>query len=117
MTPNNGPRERGTVLIEMLVIGFGVMLVVLPLLTMVMRMAEAADVAAGDARATATWVARHGELPDVEPRSVVDVEIHDGIVTVHSSVDVPLIAVGGARVTTTVSARYDMPISPYRSGR
>jgi hypothetical protein len=101
----------------MIVVGFGVVLVVLPIMLMVVRMAEASDVAAGEARFVAMWVARHGHEPNIDQRSDIDVEVSDGEVRVKASLDVDLIAVGGSRVSRTVVARFEMPISPYRSDR
>ena len=110
-------RCSGIALIEMLMLGFGVALVVLPILLMVVRMAEASDVAADEARFVAVWVARHGTAPDVGSLSDIDIDISDGVVSVTSSLEVELIAVGGSHVTRTVTAHFDMPISPYRSNR
>lgn len=115
-----GPRRSrcsGVALIEMIVLGFGAALVVLPVLLMVVRLAEASEVAADEARFVAVWVARHGVAPDVEPQSDIDVHVSDGVVSVTSSLEVDLLAVGGSHVTRTVVARFDMPISPYRSDR
>lgn len=101
----------------MIVVGFGVVLVVLPIMLIVVRMAEASDVAADEARFVAVWVARHGSEPMFDQRSDIEVDVSDGVVVVSSSLDVDLIAVGGSKVTRVVTARFEMPISPYRSSR
>lgn len=119
MTVNQKPRprgsEEGTSLIETIVVGFTVLLVTLPVLLAVVRMSEASDVANSEARAIATWIARHGVIPDSDQVGDVRVSIQNGSVEVESTVHVELIAVGGSSVGTSVSATFVMPISPYRS--
>lgn len=106
--------QRGTALIESIVIGFTVLLVVLPVLLVVLRLAEASDLAASEAQSVATWVARHGEAPSgIDDDTVVTIE--SGVVHVGSLVRVELIAIGGSSVGTSVSGEFSMPIGPYRS--
>jgi hypothetical protein len=107
--------EGGTSLIETIVVGFTVVLVTLPILLAVIRMSEASDAANSEARATATWIARHGVVPESDSVGDVRVSIQNGSVTVESIVRVELIAIGGSSVGTSVSATFVMPISPYRS--
>jgi hypothetical protein len=107
--------ERGTSMIETIVVGFTVVLATLPILLTVVRMSEASDVANSEARAIATWVARHGVVPDSDRVGDVSVSIENGSVAVESTVRVQLIGVGGSSVGTSVSASFVMPISPYRS--
>ena len=109
--------ERGTVLIEMVVLGFAVLAMVLPTILTAARLSEASAVAGEEARGVATWVARHGSAPDTEHRSDISVEVIDDVVHVSASISVDLITVGGSSVGTTVTSRFAMPISPYRSGR
>jgi len=109
--------ERGATLIETLVLAFAVLLVTIPFLLVVVRMAEATDVVADEARAVAVWYARHGEMPGGDRQSQIRVELEGETVRVSSSLDVELIAVGGSKVQTTVSTQFEMPISPYRSRR
>jgi len=110
-------RSDGTSLIEMLVVGFGVLLVTLPIMLMVVRMAEASDVTADEAKLVAMWVARHGQEPALDQRSEIHVSVVDGVVRVESSIDVVLVGIGGSAVGTTVTSKFEMPISPYRSRR
>jgi hypothetical protein len=80
-------------------------------------MAEASDIASDEARSVALWYARHGQVPDGDRHSTIDVSVVDGVVSVLSSVDVEIVTIGGSSVSTKVSASFVMPISPYRSGR
>ncbi len=109
--------ERGTTLIETLVLSFAVLLVTIPFLLVAVRMAEATDVVTDEARTVAVWYARHGEMPVGDRQSQIHVDLDGETVRVSSSLDVELIAVGGSKVQTTVSAEFEMPISPYRSSR
>ena len=111
------PMDRGSSLIETLVIGFVVMLVTLPVLLTVVRMAEASDRANAEARAVASWVARHGEIPHRDADGVLTVEVVDGVVHVSSAVRIDVVAVGGGRVGATITGHASAPISPYRSDR
>lgn len=111
-------RERGTALIEILVIGFAVVMVVIPALLGVARLNEARLVAQTTASDTASWIARHGRVPSTErPDVAIRVVEADEIVVVHSSIDVQVISVGGVGVTLSVDARASAPVSPYRSDR
>lgn len=104
-------------MIETVVIGFAVVAVTLPIMLMATRMVEASDIASNDARTAAVWFARHGEMPQSESRSNMQVDIDDGVVRVSTAIDVDLIAIGGSTIQTTVSGYFEMPISPYRSNR
>lgn len=110
-------RQRGTALIEMVVVGFVVVLITLPVLLTVVRMADASDVAAAEARSVAEWVARHGALPSEPMSGDVRVDADGTTVTVSSTIRVDVVAIGGARVGTDVSATYAVPIAPFRSDR
>ena len=112
-----GLDEGGTTLIETLVLSFAVLLVTIPFLLVALRMTEATDVVADEARTVALWYARHGEMPGGDHQSQIQVELDGETVRVSSSLDVELIAIGGSKVQTTVSAQFEMPISPYRSSR
>ncbi len=109
--------ETGTTLLETLVLSFAILVVTLPLLLVVVRMAEASDVVADEARSVALWYARHGEMPPGDHRSQLEVMLNGGAVHVESTLEVELISVRGSKVQTTVSAAFEMPISPYRSRR
>ncbi|KAA3635927.1 MAG: hypothetical protein DWP92_10295 [Armatimonadetes bacterium] len=109
--------ERGTTLIETLVLSFAVLAVTMPLLLIAVRFTEATDIATDEARAVALWFARHGEMPEGDRRSEIDVVVDGETVRVSSLLDVDLIGIGGSKIRTTVSAQFEMPISPYRSSR
>ncbi|MGI9585084.1 MAG: hypothetical protein ACR2N7_05785 [Acidimicrobiia bacterium] len=108
--------ERGTALIEMVVIGSATLLMVLPILVGVARLAdEATDVhtAAVDA---AAWVARHGVLPAESDGNVrLSVAVEGADVRVVAESDVALFGVGGATVSVHVTRGVVVPISRYRS--
>jgi hypothetical protein len=109
--------DRGTSLIEMVVLGFAILSIVLPTVLMTARMSEASSVALEEARGVATWVARHGTPPDQEHRADITIDVIDGVVHVSASIGVELVSIGGADLGTTVTSRFAMPISPYRSDR
>jgi hypothetical protein len=109
--------QRGTVLIEMVILGFATLAMMLPIVLVTARMSEASAVTLEEARGVATWVARHGTPPDQDHRSDVSIDVSDGVVHVTASVEVELISIGGAEVATTVTSSFAMPISPYRSDR
>jgi hypothetical protein len=109
--------ERGTSLIEIMVLGFAVLAMVLPTVLTVARLSEASAIAGEDARGVAMWVARHGSAPDREHRSDITIEVVDGVVHVSASIDIDLVSMGGSGVGTTITSSFAMPISPYRSGR
>jgi len=110
--------DRGTAMLELLVLGFAVVALFLPALLAVTRLAGArgtADTVAVDA---AEWYARHGRLPPMLSEEV-DLSIAEaaGDVQVRATVEVAVIDVGGVSITFPVTSVADVPISPYRSGR
>lgn len=109
--------SRGTALIEMIVVGFVVALITLPVLLTVVRMADASDVAGAEARSVAEWVARHGVMPSQPMSGDVHVDSDGSTVTVSSTIRVDVLAIGGTKIGTDVSATYAIPIAPYRSDR
>jgi hypothetical protein len=109
--------DRGTALIETVVLGFAILSLVLPTVLMTARMSEASSVALEEARGVATWVARHGTPPDQDHRSNITIDVIDGVVHVSASIEVDLVSIGGADLGTIVTSSFAMPISPYRSGR
>ena len=109
--------ERGTSLIEVVVLGFAILALVLPTVLAAARLSEASAVALEEARGVATWVARHGTQPEQAHRADITVDVIDGVVHASASIEVQLVSVGGAGVGTTVTSRFAMPISPYRSDR
>jgi hypothetical protein len=109
--------DRGTSLIEIVVLGFAILSLVLPTVLMTARMSEASSVVLEEARGVATWVARHGAPPDQDHRSDIAIDVIDGVVHVSASIEVELVSIGGRGLGTTVTSNFAMPISPYRSNR
>lgn len=110
-------RERGTALLEVIVIGFAVALMVLPVISMVARLTEASAVVHGAARDSAVWVTRHGSDPPTADGVGVRVLERAGVVEVVATREVELIGVGGASFNWTVQSRVEVPVSLYRSRR
>ena len=109
--------ERGTSLFEILILGFAIVGMVLPIVLTAARLSEASATAGEEARGVAVWVARHGAAPDTNHQSDITIDVIDGVVHVSASISVDLISVGGSDIGTTVTSRFEMPISPYRSDR
>ncbi len=110
--------ERGTALIEMLVLGFAVVLIVLPVLSTVARVIDANAAVSNAARDSAAWVARHGTAwSGAADGIVVETTVSDGVATSTARATVTLVGVGGLGVERDVVATFAAPISPYRSGR
>lgn len=109
--------ERGTSLLEIVILGFAVVALVLPIVLAVGRLSEASTIAGDEARGVATWVARHGTSPANDHQSDISIDVSGGVVHVSASIEVELVSVGGAGVATTVTSNFSMPISPYRSDR
>ncbi len=102
-------------MLEMIVIGFAVVLMAIPVIGTVARMTEAhADVHSA-ARDGAVWVARHGgEPPQVDGIIVSVAETWDEVQVVATR-EVDLIGVLGATVARTVRSTVTVPVSAYRS--
>lgn len=109
--------DRGTSLIEIVILGFATLSLVLPTVLMTARMSEASSVALEEARGVATWVARHGSPPAQDHRSDITIDVIGGVVHVWASIEVELVSIGGAGLGTTVTSTFAMPISPFRSNR
>jgi hypothetical protein len=108
-------RETGSAMFEMVVIGFAVVLMVLPVILTVAKLTEANALVSGAARDSAVWVARHGgEPPEVEGVDVVVTDRGDAV-EVSAAREVQLVGVGGAGVSTTVRSRVVVSVSRYRS--
>ncbi|MCL1594532.1 MAG: hypothetical protein M3132_09290 [Actinomycetia bacterium] len=112
--------ENGTVLLEMIVLGFATLLIVLPTLITIARIVDASAAVENQARSAATWTARHGRLP-AEPiipgGATYDVQISVGArsVTATARSTVTLVSIGAVAIEREVVSVYDAPISPYRS--
>jgi predicted nucleic acid-binding protein len=108
--------ERGTVLLELIVLGFAVILVILPVLTTVARVIDANAAVSTVARDSASWVARHGTQWEGGIEGVsVETSVDGGVATATARASVTLIGVAGVQVARDVVATFSAPISPYRS--
>jgi len=102
-------------MLEIIVVGFAVVLMVFPVMLTVMRLTEASASVNGAARDGAVWVARHGgPPPEIDGVDVV-VTNHGDAVEVSAVREVQLVGVGGASVSTTVRSRVLVSVSRYRS--
>lgn len=109
--------DRGTALIEMLIAGFLAVMVMLPTVHAVVELSDARARASAAAIDEAVWFARHGASREWQGDGRTSMVVDGDIVEVTVSVDVPVVSVGGARVTMTVTERATAAISPYRSSR
>jgi hypothetical protein len=107
--------QRGTALLEIIVVGFAVVLLVLPVISTVARLSEAHATVNAAARDGAVWVARHGgDPPHVDGIALSIVESSD-VVEVVATQEVSLIVVGGSTIARTVSAGVAVPVGVHRS--
>lgn len=96
-------------------VGFAVVLMVLPAISTVAKLAEANAVVHAAARDGAVWVARHGgDPPPVDGVTLSIVETSDGVEVVATQ-NVGLIGVGGATIARTVRSTVSVTMSDYRS--
>lgn len=110
--------ERGIAILEMVVLGFAIVALVIPLFLSVAALTDArarVDVSATDA---ALWIARHGTLPP-DRWSDVDITVDRAgdVVTVRATSPVQILGVEFTSVTATVGVDRAAWVSPYRSGR
>jgi len=108
-------KQRGTALLEVIVVGFAVILMVLPVIGTVAKLSEATATVHAAARDGAVWVARHGGEPPPADGIVVTVTEHNGEVVVAASHEVSLIGIGGTTVQRTVRSTVEVMVSDYRS--
>jgi hypothetical protein len=109
--------ERGTALIEVMVIGFAVVAVVLPVLLAVLQLSEAEVRATTAATDVATWMARHGAVPPDDPAIDVQVAVGTDTVVVRARAPVRVFGVEFTTVEATVERLMEASVSPYRSDR
>lgn len=107
--------QKGTALLEVIVVGFAVILMVLPVIGTVARLSEATATVHAAARDGAVWVARHGGEPPHVDGVVVTVAEHDGEIVVAAFQEVSLIGIGGTTVARTVQSTVEVRVSKYRS--
>ena len=111
-------RDRGTALIEVIVIGFAVVAMAIPALLAVLHLSEAEVRATTTATDTATWVARHGVMPAATDADVdLDVRMERDVVVVRVRAPVRVLGVRLTTVEATVERSREAAISPYRSNR
>ena len=107
--------QRGIAVIEIIVVGFAVVLLVLPVISTVARLTEANATVNAAARDGAMWVARHGgEPPQVDGIALSIVEGADAVEVVATQ-DITLVGVGGATIARTVRSRVIVPVGVHRS--
>lgn len=116
--------QRGSALLEAVVVGFAVLIVVSQALVTLGRLESAGLAADEAARHAATWANRHGDLEAAEriaagflPDARVTVSRDDDGLVVDVALDVPLLGPDGSPLTRTVHGRATVTISPYRSQR
>lgn len=109
--------ERGTALFEVIVVGFAVVLMVLPVISTVAKLTEATTTVHAAARDGAVWVARHGGEPPLVDGVVVSIVESGGEVEIVAAKEVTLVGVAGATIARTVRSSVTVPISEYRSTR
>jgi hypothetical protein len=110
--------ERGTALLEVIVLGFAVILVVLPVLTTIARVIDANAAVTTVARDSASWAARHGtQWEGGSERVSVETSVDGGTATSTARATVTLIGVGGMKIDREVVATFQVPVSPYRSNQ
>lgn len=107
--------QRGIALLEIIVVGFAVVLMVLPVMSTVVRLTEASAAVHAAARDNASWIARHGGGPQAIEEIELTVVDRGSSVEVAATMEVTLVAVGGATVTRTVRSTVEVPVSRYRS--
>ncbi len=116
--------QRGTALLEAVVVGFAILIVVGQALVTLGRLESAGLAAEEAARHAATWATRHGDLEAAEeiaigflPDARVTVSSDGDGIVVDVALDVPLLGPDGSPLTRTVHGRAAAAISPYRSQR
>ena len=108
-------RQRGTALLEIIVVGFAVVLMVLPVVSTVAKLTEANATVHATARDAAVWIARHGGDPPATDGVGLSVFSSGHSIEVVATQEVVLVDVGGATVSRTVRSKVEVPVSRYRS--
>jgi hypothetical protein len=102
-------------LLEMIVVGFAVVLMVLPVVSTVARLTEANATVHATARDAAVWIARHGGDPPAVDGVAVWVVKRENSIEVVATREVVLVGVGGSTLSRTVRSTVEVPVSRYRS--
>jgi hypothetical protein len=102
----------------MVVLGFAILALVIPVVASVGKLAEAKGQVDTSAADVASWYARHGAVPDdIHDQITIEVDGNAEQVRVEALTVVTLVAVGGLRVEMAVRSEAIAPVSPYRSDR
>ena len=110
--------ERGIALLEMVVLGFAVVALVIPLFLSVAALTDARARVDATATDAALWVARHGTMPPDRWDDVdITLEQSGDVVTVRATSAVQVLGVDFTAVSATVGVSRAAWVSPYRSGR
>jgi len=109
--------ERGTALIEMLVLSFALALVVIPSFAAVARIVDARVAVDDVAHDVAVWEARHGARYPGADGIEVQVRRTRDAVAVIAAKRVDIIGIGSTGLGITVRSAVEVPVSPYRSDR
>ncbi len=108
--------ERGVATIEMVVIGFAIIALVIPVLVATASLAEAHGRVLTVASDGASWFARHGtELPSSDADVEVGYEVEAGSVRATATITVEVIPLIGTVLPVVITESVVVPISPYRS--
>ena len=115
--------DRGSALIETLVLGFVAVMLVLQASMAAARIQTAGEEATEVAQAAATWAARYGDrdgaeqlVHDLLPEATVEVKGGRDRIRVTVTKRVSLIGPSGSPLTRDVVGKASVRISPYRSG-
>ena len=109
--------ERATALIEVIVVGFAVVSMAIPTLLVVLHLSQAETHASIVATDTATWIARHGSVPETTDDVDLDIRVDRDGVVVRVRAPVRILGVRLTTVEAMVERSMDVAISPYRSDR
>lgn len=108
-------KEKGTALLEIIVVGFAVLLLVLPVIATVARLTEANATVNAAARDGAVWIARHGGEPPQVDGVVLSIVDSSAAIEVVATKEVSLIGVGGTTIARTLRSRVTVPVGDFRS--
>ncbi|MGI9641898.1 MAG: hypothetical protein ACR2N9_03860 [Acidimicrobiia bacterium] len=107
--------QKGTVLIEMVVLGFAVLALVVPVLLMVGSLSHAKTTTQTIAADTAWWFARHGSVREMPDGYDVELTTDGSRVTVEVTALVPVVALIDSGPVVSITSVASAVISPYRS--
>ena len=109
-------RERGIATIEMVVIGFTIVALVVPVIIATAGLADAHSRVLTVASDGAAWFARHGtEFPSSDAEVEVRYEVEAGSVRATATITVEVVPLIGGVLPVAITESVVVPISPYRS--